>query len=429
MPKSYTTYTNKKNYNIITNIKRIIYDVKKKSNNLPLSIVNLKYHEDKDIFVNNLPSKLKSLRFANMFNSNLNNLPYSLTYLYTGYYFRKELEKLPYSLKELHHGGYFNKKIKNLPPNLIKLDTGRCCVSTSENLPITLTHIILGNMLNFYDLNYMNILPGLIKRIDSYCDEKYFNSNNLPKSLLYLNYGTTYRSSLKNLPSKLKYLNVLILKAILGFNNLPYSLKKVCLEGSPYNNIQNSRNLTLTLSLELYENDNGLIDKYNKVNNLPLNLKNVNINDKHNMLLNNLPSKINIISIYNDNSRYFNNLPKSIKYFTYYCDNPSNKIPLCNVLIIRNLTLNNNNNLDFIPEGVQQLKIYNFENHDIKLIRDNKDSRLQFYKNISLCKINDLPSSINKIIIRKDYKDSVNKIYHDKLDFDIYGYSMTLAKH
>lgn len=428
MSNLYTTYTDDKNYNIITNIKCIIYDVKKKSNNLPLSIVNLKYHQDKDIIVNNLSSNLKILKFSGSnFNSNLNNLPYSLTYLYTGYYFHKELEKLPHSLKELLHGDYFSEKIKNLPPNLIKLDTGRSCDSLSKNLPITLTHIILGLMLNFYDFNYMDILPGMIKRIDSYCDEQYFNSNNLPKSLLYLNYRNTYHSSLKNLPSKLKYLNVGT--EILDFNNLPFSLKKVCLEGSPYNNIQNSRNLTLTLSLELYENNDGSIDKYNKVNNLPINLKNLDINDNYNMLLNNLPSKINIISIGNDNSRYFNNLPKSIKYFTYYCKNPSNKIPLCNELIIRNLTLNNNNNLDFIPEGVKQLKILNFENHEEKKIYLNSENTWYTTQNISYCKINDLPSSINKIIIDKDYKDNVNKIYHDKLNFDVYGYSMALAKH
>lgn len=417
MTKFYTKYTDDDNYNIITNIKNIIYDVKKNSNNLPLSIVNLKYYQDDNIFVNNLSSNLQVLKFnGSSFNNNLNNLPHSLKYLYTGYYFHKELENLPPNLKALEHGDYFDKKIKNLPQNLVKLDTGRCCKLINKNFPKTLTCIQFGLLLNIKNFNYFNILPGLVKYVYSYCDYAYFNSNNLPKSVLHLVYGKTYCSNLNNLSSKLEYLNVET--NILKHSNLPYSLKKVYFSGSPHNNIQNSKNLTLNLISNAYVYNNSDIKKYNKFNNLPINLKNLDIYDNYNMTINNLPSKINKIEIYDNNSRCFNNLPKSIKYFKYICDYPNNKIPLCNELVITTLTLYNNNMLDFIPEGIQQLRIIDFENHDQKKVIDPRYNRGYYFTYVSYCKINDLPSSINKIIIDKNYKDNVNKIYHHKLKFN-----------
>lgn len=186
--------------------------------------------------------------------------------------------------------------------------------------------------------------------------------DNLPNSIRLIHFGKTFNKSINNLPlhlNKLKF-SYDFKKPL---NKIPKNLKVLKID---YNYDYNLPHLPQSLhTLKLYLGNN-IIDI------LPETLRVLIIDTKK--YIQNYPPKLYTLRFGNYFNQEINNLPQTLYELELgYCFNQS---------------------LDFLPESLQILNLR--MNNKIK-------------------KINDLPSSIKKVVIRKSQSNLINPIYHNKV--------------
>lgn len=197
------------------------------------------------------------------------------------------------------------------------------------------------------------------------------NGENIPDNIINIRimkkpYHDITLNYLNNLPYSLNNINFENMYAFLNnIDNLPYNVKTLKLYFNNFNHIINNLPLSLFNLVVFY---NPLFNKNIK---LPPNLRLLwtNIN------LNKLISFPNISHLKYLGQHEINNLPNTVKELCIY--NTLNKY---------------NKHLDFLPEGLEILKL-----SDINV------------------PVNDLPSSIKEIWIKGEYKYLINKMYHHKI--------------
>lgn len=183
---------------------------------------------------------------------------------------------------------------------------------------------------------------------------------------------------IKKLNNNVYELNHLVGNRIFNIIKTPENI--ICLY-SFYNKMDNFTQNLLTMIMVC---DIQFID------NLPKSLKILDIHCNFNNGFNNLPTTLINFKLYgNSNSCYkLNKLPNSVVELLLNCKVDTTTIPKC-VKILK-LDCSFEGNLDFLPEGIKILKL-----------NINKP-------------INDLPSSIEEILIHEDSIKYINKIYHHK---------------
>ncbi len=244
-----------------------------------------------------MPQTLKYLSLGNRFNQPVNNLPESLLYLY------------------LYLSNGFNQPVNNLPANL--------------------TYLYMNFGINCYDWNLDN-LPSNLKYLDIQDVERY-NENNI-------NLNKKYNKNLiENLPNSIEEL---IVNADVSLDNLPNSIKILCLQ---YNSTQ---------SFDL------------------------------------LPNSIELLSLNSQKNFNFNNLPKSINNLTLYlCDdyNLDDIKSLYNLKYFYSYHLNAwkhdfYESVDTLPDSIEHLVVYVLKINKIppnlKIIESSKYNKfIQDYLN------------------------------------------------
>lgn len=129
-----------------------------------------------------IPKEIRILSFGRDFNQEIDQLPKTLEYVEFGDRFNMPLPELPSSLKGLLFGNCFNCDLPSLPPNLLCLKLGK-----AFNRPI----IELPSKLRYLEVrNFEYELPRL------------------PDSIRTLKLGR-YQGSLKNIPRKLQYIEMI----------------------------------------------------------------------------------------------------------------------------------------------------------------------------------------------------------------------------
>lgn len=259
---------------------------------------------------------------------------------------------------------YHEDKGDIIPNNIkyIKLEPNNCY--TINALPISIKTLKFNN--DKFTFKYMvkiNNLPNSIRKL--YVDHHYNNhTNNLPNLIETLFFNFCFKKKINNLPNSIRKLNVGILfkHKIINFpNNLNTLLYNVF------------KGYTFTYRLFCTYN--------NELDNLPSTLNKLVLQNNYKGKLNLLPNGLHILKLRTGDNCDINldNLPTSLIRLEI----------LCNYL----------GNLDFLPEGLKILKIYNCEKE-----------------------INDLPSSLKKLIIDKNCETIINECYFSKLEYkNIFG--------
>lgn len=163
---------------------------------------------------------------------------------------------------------------------------------------------------------------------------------------------------------------------------IKHNANEIELQCSSSNEIYELNILSKLVIKLLLENTNS------NINNLSNKIIKLGLNEVFNKNINNLPYSITKLYVGCKFNKSLNKIP-SIKKL-YYSSNYEPIIPNT----IKTLYVNNNNlNLDLLSEGIETLIISNIMNKEI----------------------NDLPSSIKKIVIHKQKINLINKLYTHKI--------------
>lgn len=171
-------------------------------------------------------------------------------------------------------------------------------------------------------------------------------------------------------------------------NTLPKNIINISFSIYYNNTINNLHNYIKYI--DFYETNEKSIFNQN-INNLPDELNTFLSGYNFNKLINNLPNKIIKISLESTFNNKLNNLPKSLINLIW---NSTNIIKNMNPVKILEIGYKYNKTIDFIPEGIEILKLYNY-----------------------LHNINDLPSSIKEIWIPVKNKNFINKMYWNRIKY------------
>jgi len=171
---------------------------------------------------NLLPPSVEDLRFSDTFKYALevNMLPPSLTRLQFGHDYNTRIDEkvLPESLTELRFGAMFNEFVA-LPLNLKILHFGRCFDQPLNDLPQSLQKLVFGEKRRGRQ-EYMLF------------EERscYFNRNLLlPPNLTHLKLGSSFLSTIFNIPSTLKKLCLTYpVQLRVALQKRHYIKKKIC---------------------------------------------------------------------------------------------------------------------------------------------------------------------------------------------------------
>lgn len=154
---------------------------------------------------------------------------------------------------------------------------------------------------------------------------------------------------------------------------------------------------------------------YHKVDNLTKNLQVLLLVSNNNILIDNLPNSVKCISLTTNKNIKIDNLPLNLKYLELYTGVNSfrlNKIPR----MLTRLSLSCKADLSTIPSSIHTLELDCGFNGNTDLIPEGiKILKLNIDK-----PINDLPSSIEEILVYEDQLKYINKIYHNKVK--VYSY-------
>lgn len=89
--------------------------------NLPITLIEIRFGYKFNQLVDNLPFNLKKISFGFSFNQLINNLPNSIKTIIVGKLFNQPIDDLPNSLEQLELGSLFDHPINNLPISLLNL--------------------------------------------------------------------------------------------------------------------------------------------------------------------------------------------------------------------------------------------------------------------------------------------------------------------
>ena len=180
---------------------------------------------------------------------------------------------MPNSITHLTFGNDFNRSVNNLPNNLTHLTFAKFFDKPVNKLPNSITHLSINS--DFFD-KPINKLPILISHLT--ITSHYFNNSiaKLPNSITHLTINCRgFNQKIKKLPD-----------SIIEFGFDSYSKIKNCVP-------ENIENIII-----YFDDDN----KYNQIiNNLPLGVKNIkinNVNKKH--YLNKVPFGTIVMDIDNN---------------------------------------------------------------------------------------------------------------------------------
>lgn len=417
----------------------------KKGRKIPPKTEILKFSDD---FNDDLPiiiQGIKKVIIGNSFNKKISIITDTIDYIEIGDDFNNEIDILPAKLKVLKIGDGFSKTINNLPKQLLVLKIGNSFSRNIDNLPSTLEELYLGNMFNENidylpkNLRVLHIGEKFEKRID-----------NLPKKLEELFIYTRYfDQKLRDLPKSIKNLKIHAGTNLEQIPFLPkleeieinYNYNKIipitsCLKkiktGSCFN--QNIfKNLPDTLETIIFASDS----KFNFKIDYPSKLKVLELNDYYDHEINTLPDTVEKLKIGRYHRQLITKFPKNLINLTYklYDENWNYKDErLINYITIEKSIneLSNLSKLCIVPYGkgmnikqpLERLKIYiNINNFDIlnNLCIDVSILKIVFINvNFYIDKLNDinnLPITLNKIIISEYDAEIINKKFK-KIPFD-----------
>lgn len=252
--------------------------------------------------------------------------------------------------------------------------------------------------------------------------------NNLPKSIYILKLDDfKFCKIINNLPNSLYKLYLRCNSFNQKINKLPNSLHKLFMNCNSFNQKINSCYLPKDFNIISNVFNNNLdgitlpyknIDSYYKIfliinsfnktfNNLPNIFNDFTIGGRmFNNSINNLPNVLKTLALSADSfNKKLTNLPTNLILKIYF--SKINVITnVSHLILFMNKTLNfsntvkildlyqNHNTLDFLPEGLEVLKL-----------------------SCSTIQVNDLPSSVKEIWIEKKNKKFINKIYHHKIKY------------
>lgn len=311
--------------NLPNSIKKLLlYNFNNKLNCLPNKIsylindtqreyYNIHFNNNNNnVYYNNLPNSIEFILINN--NSKINNLPHKIKYIFGKCKIKSN--NLPFALKSyLVINTNHNNTYNNLPQNIksfsylsqnkndIKLNNLPLHLSTIlfannssniNNLPHNLKHVIL-ELNTLKSIKLPNSITELNIRIYDTSDKCIVMPINLNKLCYICNYDINY------LPQTLKEIETNNNKIM---EKLPQGLEKLTLYDS--NNIK-SLNLDFIPESVNELTLNELFD--NKINDLPSNIKKINIYDKQYSLVNNIYK--NHVKFINTNY-YFDHLNKNV---------------------------------------------------------------------------------------------------------------------
>ncbi len=292
-------------------------------NDLPNTLISLKFGGSFNKPVENLPNKIQKLTFGNGFNKPVNNLPNSITHLTFGRIFNKPVNHLPKKLLELNFGSGFNQSINSLPSSLTYLSFELdhhiwSCKGFNKpisNLPSNITEIHFGDYFN----QPLNFLPSGIKNLSF---GKRFNQSvdNLQTfGITHLMVGKNFNHPLDNLPNTIVELTFRDdSKFNLPIDNLPESLKKLTLSkhfNQPLDHLPNG------LTHLIFQSGDEKYDFYSSftqsLDNLPNSLTHLFLPDSNDIDLRNLPESLEFISIGGSFEKSIDNLPDNIREIVF----------------------------------------------------------------------------------------------------------------
>lgn len=209
--------------------------------------------------VDNLPNSLIVLKFGYNFNQNVNELPNNLKKLTFGYKFNQTVDKLPNSLKKLKFGNSFNQKVDKLPNNLNKLTFGFAFNQPVDKLSNFLTHLKFEWSFNHPIDKLPNSLTHLILG-DSFTQ----SIDNLPKNIKELGF-TSGCSVINHIPINIENIRILFYDHSLfdkPIDNIPVHIKQIKISMTEKLHYINK----IPFGCKIVDNDNNTInvDEYLK---------------------------------------------------------------------------------------------------------------------------------------------------------------------
>ena len=331
------------------NIKHLYldHDFNKNIDYLPKNLMFLVLGKEFNQNIDYLPNNLKSLTLGDKFNKDINHLP-SINCLYIGDKFNKKLHFLPKSITLLSLLSYEDYQAYTIPRNCQYLyisNLTRTCWNEEDVK---------------YDKYSKPALPEGLIELEIYnscggpvCNRNKIDSLNLPKNLKKLIFGPfcNFNSNVKYLPD-----NIEILRLNNGFNfipsieKFPINLKTLelrCSDGILYSEIFS----TSIKNLILYTDENFEIrelpptiehlilpDDFNRRIIFPRCLKSLIIQENFKQELNNLPNSVERIIFYPDlEGNNLDNLPTNLKEIQIYSEDL--------------------NSIDFLPTSLEYLYI------------------------------------------------------------------------
>ncbi|RYX79095.1 hypothetical protein EON71_00890 [bacterium] len=173
----------------------------KNIDNLPPNLETLIFGSNFNQTVDNLPRKIKEISFGCFFNRSIDNLPDSLETLWLQNDFNQNIDKLPHNLKKLFIKGKFNRRIDLLPKGLEYLVLKGSFNQEIKNLPDLIRLTITDDFNQSIDF-----LPHTIKYliISGDFDQKI---TKLPKSLIFFGINFALKCPIENLPNATKLIS------------------------------------------------------------------------------------------------------------------------------------------------------------------------------------------------------------------------------
>jgi len=313
-------------------------------------------------------------------------------WMYSGYELNDEIFELFKKVSTINFD-YYSKEIKRKLPNNVKKISFECMVN--------------------YDL--CAILPDYLEELEIF-NHANFPTNNLPKTLKSISFGSYYNQELDSLPDSIEEIYFqAIPEPYLCFNkpinNLPKKLKKLQLSydfNQPIDNLPQSLEV-LSLKYEFSQPLDFLPNNLkvlcieskfnNRLDNLPKNLKMlILISLMYNHNLKSLPENLNIlmINIFNYAKEY--QFPQSLNTLIYF-SNYSDKHPIIRLPPnLKTLILKEYDNELVLPESLEILGIgfddyfYNIFDNSLELRRYCDTTKLPILPN-------KLPKNIKKLFI------------------------------
>ncbi len=340
--------------------------------NLICLILDNKMHKNTKI-----PRKLKILCFRG-YNNPLKtiNFPEDLHYLKFGSFFNPRINKyeLPSNLKELNLGNDFNQIF--LPDSFV--NSGKY----NNNIPIY-NYISIKRNNNIDILENYNIFPDTLEKLEignsfnqslTVClkteEDNMVVVSLLPINLIYLKLGDEYNKPLINLPNSLEELvlgkkfgnitdslyklskkkcNIIREKnKIINLDNLPINLRKLKIDNY-FNKTINNLPDSLT-ELEIGFSFNQKIEKF------PNSLKILNLGDSFDQSLDNLPHGLEILKVGNSFDQLLKNLPTTLISLDlgFSFNSELEHLP-CSLKNLK-IGINFDRNLDNLPNNLETLQ-------------------------------------------------------------------------